>query len=254
MTIRHRCRWRPLRRLTIFLGLVAAGVAQGGLFSHKPDPHDLAGLQHVVVFARLGDTFHASWVGLTIFNNKFFDAPVPEWGIDPFVEQTVHDDLAALGHFSADPLDVSGLDLPTLYRKKGAVTNSKEVIAVLLERAKQQGADALLIVDVWHWQETHPFHGTGFGAYRRDFYPSGCIYTAFMTTLFRVDSAKRVMTAAEPPPCEVSKTDAFEKKKSWDDYSAEEKAAFESAVKQKVRETLAGHLSQLGLTEVGVQK
>jgi hypothetical protein len=142
---------------------------------------------------------------------------------------------------------VTGLDLPTLYHKKGAVTHSPEVVGVMLEQAHKQGADALLIVDLSRWQETHPFHGFGFGAFRRSLFPKGCIYTSFMMTLFRVDSGKRVGGMSEEP-CEVSATDSFQIKNAWDQYTPEEKAAFESSVKQKIRETLATDLMQLGLT------
>jgi hypothetical protein len=216
------------------------------LFSHKIDPKDLAGIKRVAVLSRLGDTFHASWVGITVFNNKFFDVPVPEWGIDPYVEQTVHDDLAALSQFSAEPLDVTGLDLPTLYHKHGAVTHSQEVVEVMLGQARKQGADALLIVDLSRWPDTYRFHGFGFGAFRRTLVSKGCIYTSFLMTLFRVDSGKSVGGVAEPP-CEISATDSFQIKDAWDQYTPEEQTAFESSVKQKIRETLATNLTQLGL-------
>jgi hypothetical protein len=116
----------------------------------------------------------------------------------------------------------------------------------MLERARKQGADALLIVDLSRWRDTYPFHGFGFGAFRRTLVSKGCVYTSFMTTLFRVDSGKRVGGVADPP-CEISATDSFQIKDAWNQYTPEEQAAFESSVKQKVRETLATDLTQLGL-------
>jgi hypothetical protein len=89
--------------MTLGFLCVAAGGAQAGLFSHKVDPRDLVGLHRIAVLARLGDTFHASWVGVTAFNNKFFDAPVPDWGIDPFVQQVATEDLKAAGTYTAEP-------------------------------------------------------------------------------------------------------------------------------------------------------
>lgn len=238
-------RFRRCSPLVLALCL-AGSTAQAGLFDHKIDPKDLAGIKRVAVLSRLGDIFHASWVGGIVFQNRFFEAPVPEWGTDSYAVQAVHDDLAALSQFSADPLEVTGLDLPTLYHKKGAITHSAEVVRVLLEQARKQGADALLIVDLARWEETHPFHGFGFGAYRRGDLP-GCIYTSFLVTVFRVDSGKRVGGVSQPP-CLTSTADSFQTRDAWDQYTPEEKTAFESGVKQKIRETLAIDLSQLGLT------
>jgi hypothetical protein len=146
---------------------------------------------------------------------------------------------------------VTGLDLPALYQKSGAVTNSKEVVAVMLEQARKQGADSLLIVEMVRWGEIRPFHGNGFGAFNRSLFPNGCIYTSFMSTLFRVDTGKRVKSEAEPEPCEVSKTDHFEMKPAWDQYTPEERATFEAVVKEKIRAALASQLNQLSLTPPG---
>jgi hypothetical protein len=244
---------RFLRCGVLILALCLAGsAAQAGLFDHKIDPKDLAGIKRVAVLSRLGDIFHASWVGGIVFQNKFFEVPVPEWGTDSYAEQAVHDDLAALSQFSAEPLDVTRLDLATLYHKKGAVTHSEEVVAAMLEQARKQGADALLIVDLARWEETHPFHSFGFGVFRRGDLP-GCVYTSFLVTLFRVDTGKRVGGVSQPP-CVTSTADSFQTKDAWEQYTPEEKAAFESTVKQKIRETLAIDLAQLGLTRSSAPK
>jgi hypothetical protein len=236
--------------VVVLLGLMA-DTAQAGLFDKKVDPKDLVGVQRVAVLVHLGDTFHVFWLGLTVFNNKAFDVPVPQWGIDPFVLQTIQAEFKSQGRFTAEQLDVSGLDLPTLYAKRYAIAGSKEVIAALLAQAKQQGVDALLIVDMYKWTELHRFQGPGFGVISHTLYPKGhphgCVYTSFMSSLFRVDSGKRLQWAAQPEPCEISARDQFELKDSWDLYTQEEQAAFEATVKDRVRENLQSQLTDLSL-------
>ncbi|MBS0380655.1 MAG: hypothetical protein JSS29_19405 [Proteobacteria bacterium] len=244
-------RWVAFSAIAAVLGLAAAPV-QAGFFDKKVDPKELVGVHRVAVLAHLGDTFHVFWVGLLVVGNaKSFEVPVPQWGIDPFVIQTVQDDLKAAGQFSAVALEVSGLDLPALYQKKNAIADNKEVMTILLERAKQQGADALLIVELFDWGRTHPFNSPGFGVTSRRYYPQGhphgCIYTSFMSSLFRVDTGKRLQWIVQPAPCDISSRDQFELRDAWDQYTTEQQEAFERTTKDRIREHLEAQLSDLAL-------
>jgi len=236
-----------VRRLALLAAIwLAAESAQAGLFGPDTDSRGLSGVQKIAVFSRLGDSFHGRWVGVTAFNNKFFDAPVPDWAIEPFIQQSVKETLSADAMpRSAEALDTSGLDLKVLYTKSGAVTFSNEVVGTLLDQARKQGADALLVIEMAGWGGPYQFESAGFGVFRNPF--GGCIYTAFMATVFRTDSGKRAGSTAEPPPCVSSKTDSFEVKATWDEYSPEQKTAFETAVKQKIRERLTIQFRHLGL-------
>jgi hypothetical protein len=242
--------WVGYSVIAALLGLAAA-TAQAGFFDKKVNPKDLAGVHRVAVLAHLGDTFHVYWVGLTIFNSRRFDVPVPQWGIDPFVVQIVQGDLTSDGHFTGEPLEVSGLDLPALYRKRNAIADSKDVMTALLARAKQQGADALLVVEPYDWRQTRPFNSPGFGITSRKLYPKGhphgCIYTSFMSSLFRIDTGERLQWIVQPLPCDISPRDEFELKEAWDQYTPDEQVSFETTVKDRIRERLASQLADLAL-------
>ncbi|MBS0380656.1 MAG: hypothetical protein JSS29_19410 [Proteobacteria bacterium] len=227
-------------------------MSYAGLFGSGDDPKGIGGIQKIAVVSRLGDTFHARWIGVTVFNNKVFDVPVPEWKTDPFVQQTVKDDLSvATRPRVAEPLDTSGMDLATLYTKSGAITFSKEVVGVMLDQARKQGADALMVVEMATWGGISQWQTGGFGAYQRGF--NGCIYTSFMITIFRTDSGKRAKDSDEPRPC-LKSLDKFPVKENWEQYTPEEKATLESQVKDKIRERLIIQLQDLGLADSSGQK
>jgi hypothetical protein len=145
------------------------------------------------------------------------------------------DAMKLRGRFPAEALDVSQLDLQDLYHKRGAILGSREVEATRLERAKQQGADALMVVEMVRPGENFPFQNAGFGVFRRDAFGlgMGCVYTSFNTVVFSVATGKRLAWGGEPP-CQSSPQKP-EKKSSWDQYTPEEQAAFEATVKDEIR-------------------
>ena len=130
------------------LTLLASGSAAAGLFTHEVSVQDLDGIHRMAVHVRMGDTFHAIFIGTTVFNNKAFDVPVPQWAMDQYVSDQVVEIMKLRGRFPAEPLAVADLDLPALYQKSGAILASKEVVGTLLAQARQQGAHALLVVEM----------------------------------------------------------------------------------------------------------
>jgi len=220
--------WRGL------LTFLASNHAAAGLFSHSVSAQDLDGIQRMAVHVRMGDTFHARFIGTTVFNNKGFDAPVPQWAMDRYVADQVAEIMKLRGRFAAESLSVADLDLPSLYQKSGAILASKEVVATLLDRGRQQGADALLVVEMAPPSENAPFYPAGFGLMRRSAFglTTGCAYAQFTVALFRVDSGKQI-ARQWAAPC-ANSPEKFPQKASWDQYSAEEQAALEAADKHEI--------------------
>ena len=50
-------------------------------------PADQARIKRVGVVSLVGDSVRGSYVGLTVFNNHYYDAPVPDFAIDQILEQ-----------------------------------------------------------------------------------------------------------------------------------------------------------------------
>jgi hypothetical protein len=236
-----------LQRLLLCLLVLVCGIgAEAALASHfgfDTDPKGLSGVQHIVVLSRLGDTFHASWAGMTVFDSKFFAAPVPEWQTDAFVLQVVQEELAsAATSRQMQPLDTSAMNLPVIYAQSGAVTHAPEVMAFMLDQARKEEADTLMVVEMS--QGLIQSQAPGFGAYRHG--DQRCIYTSFTLSLFRTDSGKLAAAPSLSVPC-LSLTEAFPIKNRWDQYTPEEKAAFEAAAKQRIRDALSYQLRAVGL-------
>jgi hypothetical protein len=145
------------------------------------------------------------------------------------------------GCFPAQALDVGDLNMPALYKKSGAILGSPEVVATLLDTAKQQGADALMVVEVVRPSENFRFHAPGFGLFRRSAFglTTRCIYSVFNTVVFRVDTGKRIAWGGDEP--------YVSSRESWDQYTAEETAALEAAVKQQLSGKIALRLEQYKL-------
>jgi len=115
----------------VILFLVSVAPAFAGLFTTALSPEDASQLKHVAVVSVLGNTLHARQIGLTVFGNKGFDAPVPDWGLDADVRKYMQERIVASGRIKGDvePLEV-------------AVSERKAMLAL----ARDKGFDAIVAV------------------------------------------------------------------------------------------------------------
>ena len=66
----------------IVAGLIAAPAFAGLLIFSSLTPEEARQIKRLAVVSATGDTVHGKTVGLTIFQNKSFDASLPDWHID----------------------------------------------------------------------------------------------------------------------------------------------------------------------------
>ena len=151
------------------------------------------------------------------------------------------------GRFPAESLDVSHLNVQHLYHKRGAILGSREVEAILLEQAKQQGADALMVVEMVEPGANFRFQSAGYGVFLQgDLGLSmGCVYSSFNTVIFSVVTGKRLAWGGEPPRQAslinpTNRTHGISTR-------PEQQAAFETAVKDKLRQKLLLRMSEYKL-------
>jgi hypothetical protein len=111
--------------------VLASTVAFADIFSTRLGDVDAKQIKRLAVVSVLGDTLHARQVGLTVFQNKSFDAVAPDWGLDAAVTTRLKERIVAGGKITGEvvPLSVSSQDKET-------------VIAT----ARAQGFDAVLAV------------------------------------------------------------------------------------------------------------
>jgi hypothetical protein len=96
----------------VVLLLALAWPAYAGLFTTPLSPQDASQLKRVAVVSILGNTLRARQIGLTVFGNKAFDAPVPEWTLDGDVRALMQERIVASGRIQGvvEPLVVSTSD------------------------------------------------------------------------------------------------------------------------------------------------
>jgi hypothetical protein len=110
---------------------MASGSASAGLFTTTLSDTDAHQIRRLAVISVLGDTLHARQIGLTVFQNKSFDAAIQDWGLDATVMSDLRDRVIASGRITGDVVSVATTS-----------SDTKTIIAL----ARDQGFDAVLAV------------------------------------------------------------------------------------------------------------
>jgi len=104
----------------IFLGLALAGCSTPSV-EHGVSDGSAPKIQRVGVASRLGDTFEAVFVGLTIFGNDSFSASVPGWNMDQSATEISLRLLQTNANFQPAPIDLGTLTVDKLRADQGAL-------------------------------------------------------------------------------------------------------------------------------------
>ncbi|HEY4339838.1 MAG TPA: hypothetical protein VGM97_07825 [Steroidobacteraceae bacterium] len=229
--------------------LLISGVASASEFDSSVSEKDAATIHRIAVVVSLGSTFRADFRrGVVGFGDRRFDVPVPQWDIDHLVAEHIVSMVNMGARFHADALIVDDLDWP----KAQYVPDGTEISGVdkskLLERAGQQGEDAILVVT--------PVYGVpatialpGFGLLGDDVHGKRdvCVLAYIAVSAYRTSDGHTVGQQFSKP-C-ATKTDKFEMKDAWSNYGPDEQSAVETAVKQGVTaqiDLLLGNLKVMG--------
>jgi hypothetical protein len=129
--------------LTIFLIsmlLISCSAMRGKMPNEK-----LESAKKIVVVSLLGDTFHGIHIGGTVFNNEVYDAPVPEWKIDAFNEQTLIEHISKNNTRNVSVLKHDS-GLGDRFEKSFSFLNDGFSYEEIINLAKQQGADTVILI------------------------------------------------------------------------------------------------------------
>lgn len=216
--------------------LLVSSLASAASSAASLSEPDAASVHRIAVVSSVGETFHGINIGITVFGNSAWDAPVPEWGVDAGVTDNILLVMKQRGRFPAEPLNLNGFKLPWLSRRSQDIDLPDDARQALLERARQQGADALLMV---MRNSLGTLHRPGFGLVRRNqpgLAAHPCVYVLFGAVLFRVSDGKRISSQVERPcEFEANRTKPqFVWKDAWEQYNATEHGALEAAVKHEL--------------------
>ncbi len=222
-----------MRKYLVLCTVLVGSLCSVPAISRGVAEQDLEGMKKLAVVVSLGDTMHAVFLGTTAFQNKAFDVPVAEWQINKLATDAIIETLKQRGKVAAEPLVMEEGRLDSLYGKHVSGPLSRPAFKVFVDHAKAQGADAVLVLERTT-SENQPFHQSGFGLFRHQMFGmvAACPYVLFRAEVDRVSDGK-VLAGQFDAPCEMGQQ-KFEARKSWDQYSDEERKAFESALKEEI--------------------
>jgi hypothetical protein len=192
------------------------------------------------VVSLIGDSFHESRMGMTVFGNSGFSAPVPDWHVEEFAAQRTLALLRSHGRFQAVALERSGISSDELLRDDRRQ---------LWDLAQRQGVDALVaIVPKAMLVAPHIGIGPGYGIFDKDSPkgPSHCVYFLVEIELLDVALHQRKAGQAIHADCHGSDQLGDEEiafRDSFDGYTDAEKwqirHLLETRIASSVREALA---------------
>ena len=135
-------------------------------------------IRSIGVVSSLGTEFNATYIGVTIFNNKAHKYSVPNWKIEEFAIGTATEYLNSLGRYEA--------------RSLGNSFGDRDYDRMLAE-ARSAGHDTLIVLTPTSYDNA-PHYVGGYGLHRRIFFggPRDCIYTLFVTQVFDVATGAKL--------------------------------------------------------------
>jgi hypothetical protein len=224
---------------TIFTILLTLAIS-GCVSLHVPD-EDLDKTKRIGVISILGETFHGISIGTTVFNNTFFSATVPEWGINKYAASTVVALLRENARFESGEMDHAGLDWEIADESRQR-----------WEAAEKQGFDKLIIIRPRIFLGNYSFFKPSFGLFERSMFGLGfrCVYMGYRIGVYDVATGKQIAAGGdgEDESCnKFGRDNQFTFKKSFKDYTPEEKQAMRQRLEAKISKSLRHLLEQLQL-------
>ncbi|WP_067867098.1 hypothetical protein [Neptuniibacter marinus] len=218
--------------------LTACSGMRGGLTKNELDSSN-----NIAVVSLLGTNFNGIHIGTTIFSNVVYEETVPEWNIDGFTEELIisrlnQSDLRTAVVLQHDP------NLKERLKKTWSFLNGYDY-KELIESAKNQGADTLILVKPTRY-DNKPFHEPGYGFYERSFLGNAqsCVYSLFTMTVFSTNSGQE-LGWEWGFPCETGEVE-IKWKDSFDQYTKEETQLLRLKVENSVKQNVLSALRALG--------
>lgn len=224
-----------------FLVLAAAAALLSGcaaLDLKRPVPaEELARTHHIGVASTFDDTFNGSSIGLTVFNNDFFTAQVPEWHVGQFATDKAVELLTQHGRFGAAPLDLGSAGLAKL--------EGPEQLALLLAAARKHGDDTLLVIYPGV-SDNNPWFKPGYGLFER--FGHRCVYAGYIVNAYSVATGKSLgWEWGGESPCDASSSTDIPFKKQFSDYSPQERELIRKRLEARIGDSMRYALQKMAL-------
>jgi hypothetical protein len=221
--------WRQIRLIGTLAITLVSSPSHAGLFGGALSENDAKQIKRLAVVSSLADTVHGRLVGTTVFSNKGFDVPIPEWGLDKTVARQLQSRVVESGRITGDvvPLDGSFTDMKKVFSLAGE-RGFDTVLAVL---AIQNSNDRLL--------------SPGMSIARRKFMGLDRVNLcgSLILRMYRVSDRKQIAVAM-PDPCNFAKTDVVWHD-NWAEYTDDERQTALNALSDLARALVGAGLTDL---------
>lgn len=173
------------------LGAIVAAAILSGCAATPVDATLRTKLRRVGVASVTQDVIHHRHQGLTVFQNREWDASVPEWKIDETGEQLVAARLRTSG-VQAQPASRSALfQTPTPYA--GWNPNDKAIAGKVQALCARENLDAVAVIYPSFFDVEYsfgPYRGVGFYTANATFLKSSGVYAVLKVVVYDRQGAK----------------------------------------------------------------
>jgi len=231
----------PMRRFIPLLACAALLCGCSALDLKRAVPsEELAKTRHIGVVSTFDDVFRARSLGLTVFNNDSFEAPIPDWQVAQFATAKTVELIKRGGRFDAKALDLGGVNVAALDRG--------ERVARLLDAARRQGDDTLLVIRPGV-SDNYLMFPPGYGLFQR--FSSRCVYAGYVVNAYNVATGQSIgWEWGGESPCTPGSARDIPFKKQFADYAPEERQLIRERLEARISDTLGYALDKLALAPV----
>ena len=210
-------------------------------------------IKHIGVVSLLGDTFHAEHIGLTVFNNRSYNAEVPDWQIDGDLTGHVVAMLSS-GDHTATALNTDpdrAKDFYQLWSLQQRVRLDSAKFAQLFSRAAAQNYDTLVVIERTLDPNAflYGFVNDPYGLEERGVLgiENRSVFGLCILKVYDVATRRQLASSIGSGPAATQLDNDIEWKADFASYSAEEKAELKKRVENHLLHRLDTALQQTHL-------
>lgn len=228
--------------LSVLIGAMLSGCST---MKRPVSETDISKISKIAIVSALGNNFHNIAIGTTVFGNESFTEKVPDWKIDEFASKEASS-LLANSHTTTIALQISGLneiDSEAIHPDTATIIKSASEIAL------KNGYDTAVIIHK-AGSSNYPQFTPGFGFYEQSFFGSSnrCAYGMYIISVVDTQSQKVIgWEWGGAKPCKYGSENDIQIKKSFNEYSVEEKGLIKKRVEANLKTSINYALTNLRL-------
>ncbi len=147
-------------------------------------------IQNIGVLNLLDSTFQGIHIGTTVFNNKYYEADVADWGINKTMCETTKTFIENETPYQCSILELNEEERLALLKNGN---QQRPILEDVLALAKSKGLDTIMFYRGVYY-ENEPFHRSPYGYYSRKVFniSNRSVYSLFILDVYDVKTGKNI--------------------------------------------------------------